>query len=136
MMPADKPRYLMGVGSFDILLNGVASGVDMFDCVMQTRMGRNGTALTRNGGRINLRNSRYIEDFTPLDPDCDCYTCRNYTRAYLRHLVNCQEIEAAMLLSLHNIAVTEKFMEDMRESIINNNFAEFKRNTEKAWYNN
>ncbi len=136
MMPAHKPRYLMGVGSFDILLNGVASGVDMFDCVMQTRMGRNGTALTRKGGRINLRNARYIEDFTPLDPDCDCYTCRNYTRAYLRHLVNCQEIEAAMLLSLHNIAVTEKFMEDMRESIINNNFAEFKRNTEKAWYNN
>ena len=136
LMPADKPRYLMGVGSFDILLNGVASGVDMFDCVMQTRMGRNGTALTRKGGRINLRNARYIEDFTPLDPDCDCYTCRNYTRAYLRHLVNCQEIEAAMLLSLHNIAVTEKFMEDMRESIINNNFAEFKRNTEKAWYNN
>ena len=136
LMPAHKPRYLMGVGSFDILLNGVASGVDMFDCVMQTRMGRNGTALTRKGGRINLRNARYIEDFTPLDPDCDCYTCRNYTRAYLRHLVNCQEIEAAMLLSLHNIAVTEKFMEDMRESIINNNFAEFKRNTEKAWYNN
>ncbi|MBO4359746.1 MAG: tRNA guanosine(34) transglycosylase Tgt [Eubacteriaceae bacterium] len=136
MMPYDRPRYIMGVGSFDILLNGVAAGVDMFDCVMQTRMGRNGTALTRKGGRINLRNARYTEDFSPLDPDCTCYTCRNYSRAYLRHLVNCQEIEGAMLLSLHNIAVTELFMEDVRNSIINNNFAEFKRNTEKAWYNN
>ena len=127
LMPKDRPRYLMGVGSFDILLNGTASGVDMFDCVMQTRMGRNGTALMKDGTRINLKNARYTEDFTPLDPQCGCYTCRNYTRAYIRHLVNCQEIEAAMLLSIHNIAVTEAFMSDMRRSIIDGTFTEFRR---------
>lgn len=134
LMPKDKPRYLMGVGSFDMLVEGVASGLDMFDCVMQTRMGRNGTALTRSG-RINLRNAKYKEDFTPLDSDCDCYTCRNYTKAYLRHLVVAEEIEASMLLSIHNIAVTTKLMQEMRESIINNNFVDFKCNFEKVWYN-
>ena len=134
IMPKNKPRYLMGVGSFDMLVEGVASGIDMFDCVMQTRMGRNGTALTRSG-RINLRNAQYKEDFTPLVPDCDCYTCRNYTKAYLRHLVTAQEIEASMLLSIHNIAITTKFMKEMREAIINNNFVDFKCKFENIWYN-
>ncbi len=134
IMPKNKPRYLMGVGSFDMLVEGVASGIDMFDCVMQTRMGRNGAALTQSG-RINLRNAKYKEDFTPLVPNCDCYTCRNYTKAYLRHLVTAQEIEASMLLSIHNIAITTKFMKEMREAIINNNFVDFKCKFENIWYN-
>ena len=134
IMPKHKPRYLMGVGSFDALLQGVASGIDMFDCVMQTRMGRNGTALTYDG-RINLKNARYKEDFTSIDPHCDCYVCRNYTKAYLRHLIISEEILASMLLSAHNLAISLKFMTEMRESILCDNFVEFKRKYENIWYN-
>jgi queuine tRNA-ribosyltransferase len=134
MMPREKPRYLMGVGSFDSLLQGVSSGIDMFDCVMQTRMGRNGTALTANG-RINLKNAQYKEDFSAIDPTCDCYVCRNYSRAYLRHLVIAQEILGSMLLSAHNLARTLQFMREMRDSILSDNFVEFKRNFENIWYN-
>ncbi len=134
IMPKNKPRYLMGVGSFDALTQGVASGIDIFDCVMQTRMGRNGSALTRSG-RINLKNAAYKEDFTPIDKDCDCYVCRNYTKAYLRHLIISEEILASMLISQHNLAISLKFMRDMRNAILADNFAEFKCFFEKMWYN-
>ena len=116
-MPTDIPRYLMGVGSPDCLVEGTLRGVDMFDCVLATRVARNGTALTSRG-KIVVRNGRYKEDFTPLDPDCDCYCCKHYTKAYLRHMVNVGEMAGAMLLSLHNIAYLHKLMRGLRESIL------------------
>ncbi len=111
-----KPRYLMGVGTPDCLVEGVMRGVDMFDCVIQTRIARNGTAFTSEG-RITVRNAVYKRDFTPLDPNCDCEVCRNYTRAYLRHLVNANEILAATLLSYHNIYYTHRLMGRVKEAI-------------------
>ena len=117
LLPTDVPRYLMGVGSPDCLVEGVMRGVDMFDCVLATRVARNGTALTSRG-KVVVRNGKYKEDFTPLDPECDCYCCRNYTKAYLRHLVNVGEIAGAMLLSLHNIAYLHRLMRGLRESIL------------------
>ncbi|NMC56853.1 MAG: tRNA guanosine(34) transglycosylase Tgt [Eubacteriaceae bacterium] len=119
-VPQDKPFYLMGVGSIDCLLQGVIRGIDMFDCVMQTRMSRNGAAITKDG-RINLKNAQYKEDFTPLEPDCGCYVCKNYTKAYLRHLVKSEEILASMLLSYHNLYYTIKIMEGLKDAILNNN---------------
>lgn len=116
-MPTDVPRYLMGVGSPDCLIEGTLRGVDMFDCVLATRIARNGTAMTSHG-KVVVRNGRYKEDFTPLDPECDCYCCRNYTKAYLRHLVNTKEILGAMLLSLHNITYLHKLMKGMRQAIL------------------
>ena len=95
-MPENKPRYLMGVGSPDCLIEGVLRGVDMFDCVLATRVARNGTVFTHDG-RLVVRNAKYAEDFTPLDPDCDCYACRNFTRGYIRHLFKAGEILALRL---------------------------------------
>ena len=125
--PADKARYLMGVGSPDCLLEGVMRGVDMFDCVLATRIARNGTAMT-SAGRVVVRNSQYKEDFSPLDPECDCYCCRNFTKSYLRHLVNAGEILGAELLSLHNLRFLIRLMENMREAILEDRFMEFRRN--------
>ena len=116
-LPTDVPRYLMGVGSPDCLIEGTLRGVDMFDCVLATRVARNGTALTSRG-KVVVRNGKYREDFTPLDPDCNCYCCKNYTKAYLRHLVNVGEMAAGMLLSLHNIAYLHSLMRGLRESIL------------------
>ena len=116
-MPQDVPRYLMGVGSPDCLIEGTLRGVDMFDCVLATRIARNGTAITSRG-RVVVRNGRYKEDFTPLDAECDCYCCKHYTKAYLRHLVNTGEMFGAMLLSLHNITFLHKLMRGMREAIL------------------
>ena len=104
VLPEDVPRYLMGVGSPDCLVEGTLRGVDMFDCVLATRVARNGTALTSKG-KVVVRNAVYKEDFTPLDEECDCYCCKNYTKAYLRHLVNAGEMLSSMLLSMHS-AVT------------------------------
>lgn len=132
LLPKNKPRYLMGVGSPDALLEGVQSGIDMFDCVLQTRMARNGTALTSKG-RVTLKNAKYKEDFTPLDHKCDCYVCRNYTRAYLRHLVICKEILASMLVSYHNLYFTLKLMENIRKSIMEDRFLEFKNEFEEEY---
>lgn len=123
-LPSDVPRYLMGVGSPDCLVEGVVRGIDMFDCVLATRVARNGTALTSRG-KIVVRNGKYREDFTPLDPDCDCYCCKNYTRAYLRHLVNVGEMTAAELLSLHNIYYLTRLMKDLRESILEGTVKDF-----------
>ena len=115
-MPQNKPRYLMGVGSPDCLIEGVMRGVDMFDCVLATRVARNGTVFTHDG-RLVVRNAKYAEDFSPLDPDCDCYTCRNYTRGYIRHLFKAGEILALRLNSIHNIYFLTKMMEQMRAAI-------------------
>ena len=115
-MPQGKPRYLMGVGSPDCLIEGVLRGVDMFDCVLATRVARNGTVFTHDG-RLVVRNAKYGEDFSPLDPDCDCYTCRNYTRGYIRHLFKAGEILALRLNSIHNIYFLTKMMEQMRAAI-------------------
>ena len=115
-MPEKKPRYLMGVGSPDCLIEGVLRGVDMFDCVLATRVARNGTVFTHDG-RLVVRNAKYAEDFGPLDPDCDCYACRNFTRGYIRHLFKAGEILALRLNSIHNIYFLTKMMEEMRAAI-------------------
>lgn len=122
--PVDVPRYLMGVGSPDCLIEGVRRGIDMFDCVLATRIARNGTAMTSRG-KIVVRNSKYKEDFTPLDPECGCYCCRNYTKAYLRHMVNVGEMMGGMLLSLHNITFLTKLMRGMRQAILDGCFQDF-----------
>ena len=115
-MPQNKPRYLMGVGSPDCLIEGVLRGVDMFDCVLATRVARNGTVFTHDG-RLVVRNAKYAEDFTPLDPDCDCYACRNFTRGYIRHLFKAGEILALRLNSIHNIYFLTHMMTEIREAI-------------------
>ena len=122
--PENMPRYLMGVGSPDCLVEGVLRGVDMFDCVLPTRIARNGTAFTHNG-KVVVRNAKYKEDFTPLDDKCDCYACKNYTKAYLRHLVNVNEIMGGRMLSLHNITYLLKLMERIREAIMQDRFLDF-----------
>lgn len=128
-LPTDVPRYLMGVGSPDCLVEGTIRGVDMFDCVLATRIARNGTALTSRG-KVVVRNGKYKEDFTPLDPECDCYCCRNYTKAYLRHMINVGEMTGAMLLSLHNIHYLHTLMRGLRESILGG----YVRDYVKAFY--
>lgn len=124
--PTHIPRYLMGVGSPDCLVEGVMRGIDMFDCVLATRVGRNGTALTENG-KVVVRNGAYKEDFTPLDPNCDCYCCKNYTKAYLRHMINVNEMMGAMMISLHNISYLNRLMREMREAILQDSFTEFRQ---------
>ena len=135
MLPKNKPRYFMGAGTFDIFVEGVSSGIDMFDCVLQTRLGRNGAAITENG-RINLKNAKYKNDFSPVSEECGCYVCTNYSRAYLRHLVMSGEILASMLLSVHNIAVSVSFMKKIRKAILDDNFHKFRLEFNNIWYNN
>ena len=122
--PVNIPRYLMGVGSPDCLIEGVRRGIDMFDCVLATRVGRNGTALTSNG-KVVVRNGAYRNDFTPLDSECDCYACKNYTKAYLRHMINVGEMMGGMMLSLHNITYLNNLMAQIREAILQDSFSEF-----------
>ena len=124
LLPTNVPRYLMGVGSPDCLVEGVMRGIDMFDCVLATRVARNGTAFTSRG-KIVARNSRYREDFSPLDENCDCYCCKNYSKAYIRHLINVGEMLSAQLLSLHNITFLHKLMAGMRRAIFDDNLQEF-----------
>ena len=124
-LPFAKPRYLMGVGSVDSILEGVLRGIDMFDCVLPTRIARHGALMT-SAGRVNIRNQKYERDFRPLDAECDCYTCRNYSRAYLRHLFKCNEGLGMRLLSIHNLRFLTKLMEDIREAIKNDRFGDFK----------
>ncbi|MDD5166447.1 MAG: tRNA guanosine(34) transglycosylase Tgt, partial [Candidatus Omnitrophica bacterium] len=126
LLPEDKPRYLMGVGLPQDIIEAVGEGIDMFDCVVPTRYGRNGSAFTSKG-KLTIRNSPYIEDFKPLDDECGCYTCRNFSRAYLRHLFNTEEILGLRLVSLHNIHFYLELMRKIRESISQNRFAEFKK---------
>ena len=124
-MPKNKPRYLMGVGTPDYLIEATLAGIDMCDCVLPTRIARNGTAMTWNG-KVVVRNATYERDFTPLDSECDCYTCRNYTKAYLRHLVKTKEILGVRLLSIHNLYFLSKLMERVRKEIENDNLLNFK----------
>ena len=123
-LPNDKPRYLMGVGSIDYLLGGIARGIDMFDCVLPTRIARHGTLMTSHG-RVNIKGAQYKEDFTPLDDNCDCYTCKNYTKAYLRHLYVCDEAFGKRLLSIHNTRFLINLMERAREAIKEDRFGDF-----------
>lgn len=124
-LPENKPRYLMGVGSVDCLFEGVERGVDMFDCVLQTRIARNGLALTSEGP-LTIRNATYERDFERLDAACDCYTCQNFSRAYIRHLIKAKEILAAQLLTIHNIRFSIRLMQQMRAAILDDSFLDFK----------
>src|SRR5690606_15597407 len=125
ILPREKPRYLMGVGAPEDLVEGVARGVDMFDCVLPTRIGRHGTVFTRTG-TIIVRDARYARDFAPLDPDCDCYVCRNYTRAYIRHLFKAGEVLAMRLATWHNLAFLHRLMTEIRAAIRQGTFPEFR----------
>ena len=125
-LPTNKPRYLMGIGSIDEILDGVSQGVDMFDCVLPTRIARHGSLMTSKG-RVNIREAKYKEDFSPLDPECDCYCCKNYTKAYLRHLYVCDETFGKRLLSIHNIRFLIKMMEGARRAIQEDRFLEYKK---------
>jgi queuine tRNA-ribosyltransferase len=126
LLPANKPRYLMGVGKPEDLLEGVERGVDMFDCIMPTRNGRNGTAFTSHG-QIVIKNAKFREQFVPLDEECDCYTCRTFTRAYLRHLFQAEELLVLRLISLHNVAFYLRLMEHVRSAIRQGQFKLFKK---------
>ncbi|MCL1873976.1 MAG: tRNA guanosine(34) transglycosylase Tgt [Clostridiales bacterium] len=125
LLPEDKPRYLMGVGSPDCLVEGVARGIDMFDCVLPTRMARNGTVLVPEG-RLVIRNAGYARDFQPVDPECGCYTCRNYSRAYIRHLLKSREVLGIRLTTIHNLYYLTHLMEQIREAILAGAFEEFR----------
>jgi len=131
-LPSEIPHYIMGVGTPDYILEGVARGIDMFDCVYQTRVARNGVAMT-DEGQLNLLNAKFREDFTPLD-NCDCYACKSYTRAYIRHLLVAKELFGARLLSIHNIHWTMNFMKRIRESIKNDTFLEFRQSFYQRYY--
>jgi len=126
LLPKDKPRYLMGVGYPEDILMAVEAGIDMFDCVLPTRNARNGTLFTSRG-KLGIKNNRFEKDGGPLDPDCGCYTCRNYTRAYLRHLYQSGEILASRLNTIHNLYYYLNLMKGIRESIKENRFSEFKK---------
>ena len=125
LMPKEKPRYLMGVGTPDYLIEAVLAGIDMCDCVLPTRIARNGTALTWHG-KIVVRNATYERDFTKLDEDCDCYTCKNYTKAYIRHLIKTNEILGVRLLSIHNLYFLTKLMERVKIEIEQDHLLDFK----------
>lgn len=125
LMPEDKPRYLMGVGTPDYLIEAAIAGIDMCDCVLPTRIARHGTAMTSKG-KLVVRNAAYEKDFRALDEECDCYTCKNYTRAYIRHLINTKEILAVRLLSIHNLRFLTKLMDKVRIEIENDNLLAFR----------
>jgi len=126
LLPREKPRYLMGVGSPDALIEGVMRGVDMFDCVLPTRIARNGTAMTRYG-KLVVRNAQAANDFSPLDSTCDCYTCRNYSRAYIRHLLKADEVLGLRLMSIHNLHFLQTLMREIREAIAEERLVEYRR---------
>ncbi len=131
--PENMPRYLMGVGTPDYILEGIERGVDMFDCVLPTRIARNGTAMTSHG-KVTVRNGMYKRDFTPLDEECDCYCCKHFTKAYLRHLINCNEILGAELLSIHNVRFLLRLTEQARQAINEGRFAQFKKEFYSKYY--
>ncbi|MBN2883994.1 MAG: tRNA guanosine(34) transglycosylase Tgt [Clostridia bacterium] len=125
LMPSDKPRYLMGVGSPDCLIEGSIRGIDMFDCVLPTRIGRNGTVMTSRG-RLIVRDASNAEDFGPMDPECDCYACRNFTRAYIRHLIKANEMLGLRLTTWHNLHFLLHLMKQIREAIIGDRLGDFR----------
>ncbi len=132
LLPKQKPRYLMGVGSPDYLFEAVIRGIDMADCVLPTRIARNGTFLTSNG-RLVIKNARYKNDFTQVDPECDCYTCKNYSRAYIRHLFKSNEILGARLATIHNLHFLLNLMKNIRKAIEEDRLIEYKRSFYKKY---
>ena len=126
ILPEDKPRHLLGIGEPEDLFMGVENGVDLFDCVAATRIARNGTFYTKNG-KINILNAKFVKDFTPIESDCICETCTSYTRAYLSHLFRAKEMLGGTLASIHNVYFINKLVSDMRKSILEDNFFEFKK---------
>ena len=132
IIPKHLPRYLMGVGSPDCLVEGVARGVDMFDCVLPTRMARNGTVLTSTG-RLVVRNAAYVEDSRPLEEGCQCYACKNFSRGYIRHLIKAGEIFGIRLTTIHNLYFLNKLMSDMRKAILSDEFCSFRDNFFKVF---
>lgn len=126
LLPADRPRYLMGVGSPDYLIEGAIRGIDMFDCVLPTRIGRNGTVFTSRG-RIIVRDAKYARDFSPIDPECDCYACRNFTRAYIRHLFKTGELLGLRLATWHNLRFLINLMRDIRQAIREDRLLDFRK---------
>jgi queuine tRNA-ribosyltransferase len=124
LMPQDKPRYLMGVGSPDCLIEGVLRGIDMFDCVLPTRVARNGTALTGQG-KVVVRNAAYGEDFSPIEKGCDCYSCQNFSRAYIRHLIKADEVLGLTLISIHNLRFLIRLMHGLRQAIASDRSRDF-----------
>jgi queuine tRNA-ribosyltransferase len=126
LLPRDRPHYLMGVGSPDCLVEGVYRGIDMFDCVLPTRIARNGTIMTSQG-KLVIRNAIYARDFQPIDPDCGCYTCRNYTRAYVRHLIKANEVLGLRLTTIHNLYYLINLMQEIREALREDRFPEFRK---------
>lgn len=132
VLPENKPRHLLGIGEPEDLFMGVENGVDLFDCVGPTRTARNGTLFTKNG-KINILNAKFIKDFSPIEDKCGCYTCKNYTRAYLSHLFRAKEMEGGTLASIHNIYFISNLVKEMRQAILNNNFFEFKEEFLKSY---
>ena len=132
-IPSDKVRYLMGVGDPIDIIEGVIRGVDIFDCVLPTRLARHASAFTKYG-KLNLKNAKFKEDFTTLDPTCECYTCQNYTKAYLRHLFVSKESLGGRLLSIHNIRFLIKLTEELREAIKENKILEYREDFIKNYY--
>lgn len=133
MLPENKPRYVMGIGTPDYILEAVEHGVDMFDCVEPTRIARHGMAMTSRG-RISIKNAKYERDFSPLDPECSCYTCRNYSKAYLRHLFKAGETMSHMLLTEHNLRFLSGLSEDIRNAIDQDRFSDFKTEFYEKYY--
>lgn len=132
-LPEDKLRYLMGVGDPIDIIEGVIRGVDIFDCVLPTRLARHGNALSRHG-KMNIKNSRFTKDFTPIEEDCDCYACKNYTRAYIHHLIKCEEVFGQRLLSIHNIRYLIRLTEKIREAIKEDRILEFRKEFLEEYY--
>jgi queuine tRNA-ribosyltransferase len=126
ILPEEKPRHLLGIGEPEDLFMGVENGVDLFDCVAPTRLGRNGTLYTKNG-KINMMNAQFVRNFSPIEKDCGCYTCKNYTKAYLSHLFRAKEMEAGTLASIHNVYFITKLVADMRQAILSDSFSQFKK---------
>lgn len=133
LLPKDKPRYLMGVGSPDALIEGVIRGIDMFDCVLPTRIARNGTAMT-SVGKIVIKNAKFTRDFSPLDPNCSCYCCKNYSKAYLRHLYKADEILSSRLMSTHNLHFLIDLMKQVREAIMEDRLLDFRNEFFERYY--
>jgi len=125
-MPKDKPRYLMGVGSPDCLIDGAIRGIDMFDCVLPTRIARNGTVMTSTG-KVVIRNAEYAEDHEPLDKECDCYACKNFSRGYIRHLIKANEILGGRLTTIHNLRFLQNLMKDIRQAIMEDRLLDFRK---------
>ncbi len=134
LLPKDRPRYLMGVGSPDYLIEGAIRGIDMFDCVLPTRIGRNGTAMTSTG-RVIIRDAKYSKDFSPLDTECDCYTCKNFSRAYLRHLIKAGEMLGLRLTTWHNLKFLLNLMKNVRQAIIEDRLGDFRNDFFNRYYN-